>query len=105
MGNAIKITVKGKEFNLSHDEFWNLFLNLQETADRLNMLQIIEYLDEDDNFTKEDHAKAVKNIAQIAKAYRAALDDYENCELYFQFGSNAVHSVLEHVAEKGREGA
>lgn len=105
MGNAIKITVKGKKFNLSHDEFWNLFLNLQETADRLNMLQIIEYLDEDDNFTEEDHATAVKNIAQIAKVYRNALDDYENCELYFQFGSSAVHSVLEHVAGEGREEA
>ena len=103
MENAIKITVKGNEFNLSEDEFWNLFLNLQETADRLNMLQIIEYLD--DNVTEEDHATAVKNITQIAKVYRNALDDYESCELYFQFGSSAVHTVLEHVAEEGREEA
>ena len=105
MENAIKITVKGKEFNLSEDEFWNLFLNLQETADRLNMLQIIEYLDDNDNFTEEDHETAVKNIAQIAKVYRNALDDYESCELYFQFGSSAVHTVLEHVAEEGSKEA
>jgi len=104
MENAIKITVKGNEFNLSQDEFWNLFLNLQETADMLNMLQIIEYLDDDDNFTEEDHATATKNIAQIAKVYRNALDDYESCELYFQLGSSAVHSVLEHVAKLETKG-